>query len=79
MTVTVQDDHAGGGATVGCFLIWGCPNTQQIMGYLNSAITCRIHEDKETLHWRHAVMGGLLLALSLLSLQKVSTFLYYQF
>jgi alginate O-acetyltransferase complex protein AlgI len=60
-------------------IVWACPNTQQILGYAPSAQTGSILVQQEHLRWRDAALGGVLLATALLSLNKVSTFLYYQF
>ncbi|MBC3919966.1 MBOAT family protein [Undibacterium sp. CY18W] len=71
--------------TLGCFLIWCLPNTQEIFSYCDQVELPRKTKNEKRWHIRwipHPLVGlflGCVLCLSLSHFYKVSTFLYYQF
>jgi hypothetical protein len=65
------------------FIVWALPNSQTIMGRFSPALAASIHDLPQFLSWRPtagwAMALGVLLALSLMSLQQTKVFLYFQF
>ena len=68
--------------TVGLLIVWGLPNTQQFLGLAGDHARSG-EPESALLRWRatptFGVVIGILLAVSVLNLSKVSTFIYYQF
>jgi len=60
-------------------LVWFAPNTQELTAYVPAGAPLRVFEPAR--HWPglRAAAAGLLIGLSLLSLSKVTEFLYFQF
>jgi alginate O-acetyltransferase complex protein AlgI len=64
----------------GLFIVWGLPNTQQLLGaYRPGGESGAGRPPLLRLDFKVAVAGGSLFALSILSMSRVSDFLYYQF
>lgn len=65
------------------FIVWALPNSQMIMGKFSPTLTETKLEGPRWLLWqptvRWALALGLLLAVSLMSLQQTKVFLYFQF
>ncbi len=78
---------------VGCGLaiVWGCPNTQEIMGRVQPALDYRCRPGRETWrarwfsalqwrpHWSYALAGAVLFGVALSALSRAEEFLYFQF
>jgi len=65
------------------FIIWALPNSQTIMAKFSPTLSEIKSDMPQSLQWqptiRWALVFGLLLALSLMSLQQTKVFLYFQF
>lgn len=69
---------------VALFIVWACPNTQQLFGYLEASPHAQSTERRNARPvWipkvGTAVWLGLLFGVSLISFSKASPFLYFQF
>ena len=69
---------------VGLFIVWVCPNTQQLLGYQEDRpATAGADRGRPPLVWTpklgSALWLGLLFGVSLISFSKASPFLYFQF
>ncbi len=84
LAVPVDDSTPGpAGLALRFFIVWALPNSQQIMSKFSPTLTAIRAGSPHWLAWqpttRWALALGLLLAISLMSLQQTKVFLYFQF
>jgi len=84
LTVPVEDSTpAPAGLALRFLIVWALPNSQQMMARFSPTLTEVKPDISRWLLWqptvRWALALGLLLALSLMSLQQTKVFLYFQF